>query len=201
MKLFYAPPSPFARKARIVARERNLMDRVEEIVANPFQDDPNLLAVNPAGLVPALVLDDGTPLLDSRLICQHLDAIADGPTLIPNQSGERWRVLNHGALGDLIMDFALSVVVETRRTDASPSATFIARKVAKIERCLAALPVTPDMATLTLGDINAATALAYLDFRLPDLDWRSLRPDLAPWHDAIEQRPAFIATQPADHIG
>jgi len=199
MKLFYAPPSPFARKARIVARERGLMDRIEEIAVAPYQDDPRLLAATPAGLVPALTLDDGATLIDSPLICQHLDAIASGPMLAPAESPERWKVLNHAALGDAIMSFALEAVIETRRTDTAPSKAFIGRKLGKVERCLAALPVNPGDTPLTLGDVTMACALAYLDFRLPDLGWRALRPDLAIWHDVVESRPAFQATQPAEN--
>ena len=199
MKLFYAPPSPFARKARIVARERGLMDQIEEIAVAPYQDDARLLAATPAGLVPALTLEDGSTLIDSPLICQHLDAIAPGPMLVPADSPARWKVLNHAALGDAIMDFAVEAVIETRRTETPPSQAFMARKLGKVSRCLAALPVNPGDTPLTLGDVKIACALAYLDFRLPDLGWRVLRPDLAIWHDVVESRPAFQATQPAEN--
>jgi len=199
MKLFYAAPSPFARKVRIVARERGLMDRIEEISVNPYQDDPRLLAANPAGLVPALVLDDGSPLIDSPVICQHLDSIAHGPSLIPPQGPAHWRAHHHAALGDAIMDFAVAAVVERRRTDTPPSEVFVGRKLGKIERCVTALPTPSNDGPLTLGDITAACALAYLDFRLPALDWRAARPNLAPWHAAIENRPTFQDTQPAEH--
>jgi len=199
MKLFYAPSSPFARKARIVARERGLIDRIEEIAVKPYQDDARLLAVSPAGLVPALTLEDGSTLIDSPLICQHLDAIASGPMLVPTESPTHWKVLNHAALGDAIMDFALEAVIETRRTDTLRSEAFIERKLGKVKRCLAALPVNPGDAPLTLGDVTAACALAYLDFRLAELGWRALRPDLAVWHDAIESRSAFQDTQPAEN--
>lgn len=199
MKLFYAPPSPFARKARIVARERGLMDKIEEISVAPYQDDARLLAASPAGLVPALTLDDGSTLIDSPLICQHLDAIASGPMLAPVDGPERWKVLNHAALGDAIMSFALEAVVEARRADTPPSQAFIERKLGKVDRCLAALPVNPGDTPLTLGDVTMACALAYLDFRLPDLGWRAKRPDLAICHDVLESRPAFQVTQPAEN--
>ena len=199
MKLFYAPPSPFARKARIVVRERGLMDQIEEIAVTPYQDDARLLAATPAGLVPALTLNDGSTLIDSPLICQYLDAIASGPLLVPTDSPARWKVINHGALGDAIMDFALEAVIEMRRTDTPPSKAFIERKRGKVKRCLAALPVSSGDAPLTLGDVTAACALAYLDFRLANLDWRALRPDLASWHATIESRSAFQDTQPAEN--
>lgn len=196
MILFYAPPSPYARKARIVARERDVMDRIEEIFVNPYQDDPRLLAANPAGLVPSLSLDDGTALIDSALICRYLDESAAGPGLLVDGDADCWRVLQHAALGNAIMDFAVAIVVERRRVDTPPSQSAMDRKRNKIQRCLATLPLTS--APLTLGDITTACALTYLDFRLADLNWRAMRPDLAPWLDVIEKRPAFAATQPAE---
>lgn len=47
MKLYITAPSPFARKCRIVAREKDLVDRIEEIVVDPYASDPALVAVNP----------------------------------------------------------------------------------------------------------------------------------------------------------
>jgi len=200
MKLFYAPPSPFARKVRVLARERTMMDQIKEIMVNPYQDDPRLLAVNPAGLVPALVLADGAPLMDSRLICQHLEAVAGLGGHVKNS--DHVRRMHQGALGDAILDFAVASVGERRRTDASPSENFVGRKLAKIERCLGALPGGPERLTsdLSLVDITSGCALAYLDFRLPDFDWRGVRPDLAPWLEDLQRRPAFQQTQPAEYL-
>lgn len=202
MRLFYASPSPFARKVRIVARERGLMARIEEIAVNPFQDDARLLAVNPAGLVPTLVLDNAQVLIDSPLICQYLDAQAPEPSLIPTDSDARWWVLHEEALADALMDFAVAARYEQRRADTPPSSPFITRKMDKIRRCLARVDLECRSASApTLGDISWGCALSYLDFRHPDLDWRAQRPDLAPWHAALRTRPAFQDTQPAEHLG
>jgi len=202
MKLFYAPPSPYARKARIAARELDLMDRIEEIAVNPFKNDGRLLAANPAGLVPTMIMDDGAPLIDSPLICQYLDSVNPDPRLIPDEGAARWRVLHHAALGDVIMDFAVDAVYELRRTDGPPSQATLDRKKDRIGRCLADLPEpsATNMNALTLGDITAACALAYLDFRLPDFDWRGSRPDLAGWRETMEARPSFQQTKPAEHL-
>lgn len=200
MKLFYALASPFARKTRIVARELGLMNDIEEISALPYLDDPALLAVSPTGLVPTMILDGGTVLIDSPLICQHMDAIATSPSLIGDNPAVRMRVLQHEALADAIMDFALSAVIEQRRADGPPSPSFIKRKLKKIDRALTSLPApsTPAAKGLTVGDIATACALGYLDFRLPDLSWRTSRPDLAAWYAVIETRPNLVDTRPAD---
>ncbi len=200
MKLFYAPPSPFARKVRIAARELDLMGATEEIAVNPYQDDPRLIAANPAGLVPAMIAPDGTPLMDSPLIVQYLNDQAD-KSLIPADGAERWAVLNEAAMADAIMDFAVAATYEKRRNDVPPSSAFLTRKLAKIQSSLERLPRKSGIVeTVHLGDIATACALSYLDFRHPDLDWRSIRPDLGDWHAAIETRPAFEATKPLDHL-
>ncbi|MGX7873253.1 maleylacetoacetate isomerase [Mesorhizobium sp. ORM6] len=50
------------------------------------------LAVNPQGLVPALVLDDGTLLTQSLAIIEYLDEIQPAPPLLPGDPLGRARV-------------------------------------------------------------------------------------------------------------
>ena len=76
MKLYYAKPSPFARRVRVLLRERGLLSRIDEIATGPWDSPAELLAVNPASKVPTLVLDDGTTLTESALIATHLDVWA-----------------------------------------------------------------------------------------------------------------------------
>jgi len=200
MKLFYALASPFARKTRIVARELELIDGIEEITALPYLDDPALLAVSPTGLVPTMILDDGTTLIDSPLICQYMYGLSKTSMLVGTSDTDRTQVLQHEALADAIMDFSLSVVVEQRRADGQPSAVFIERKLNKIDRAIANLPAAPtmDATAMTIGEIATACALGYLDFRLADMNWRASRPDLATWYAIIETRNALADTCPTD---
>ncbi|TSE13190.1 maleylacetoacetate isomerase [Mesorhizobium intechi] len=54
--------------------------------------EPAYLAVNPQGLVPALVLDDGTLLTQSLAIIEYLDEIQPVPPLLPKGPLGRARV-------------------------------------------------------------------------------------------------------------
>ena len=47
MKLYYAPTSPYARKVRMAVIEKGLQDRVETVVANPYEGPSALQAANP----------------------------------------------------------------------------------------------------------------------------------------------------------
>ena len=197
MKLFYAPASPFARKARISARLLGLMDRVEEVLVNPFQDDARLHAVNPAGLVPALALDDGSALIDSPVICGYLNDVSPSGRLLPPGGEARWRVLHHQALADAIMDFAVAAMYDKRRTDVPPNTLFVERRMQQVMRTITSLPNQSE--ALDLGTVATACALSYLDFRFPEIDWRARRPDLAQWHARVDATDAFAETRPADH--
>ena len=75
MKLYTNPASPFARKCRVIAHELGL--KLEEIDVNA-RDNDSLRAVNPLKKIPALVLDDGSALFDSPVICEYLNEIGGG---------------------------------------------------------------------------------------------------------------------------
>lgn len=49
-------------------------------------------AVNPQGLVPSLILDDGTVLTQSLAICEYLDETFPNPPLLPRDPVERAHV-------------------------------------------------------------------------------------------------------------
>ena len=93
MKLYITTPSPFARKCRIVAREKGLSERIEEITADPYGDAPVLLAANPLVQVPALIAEDGEPITDSPVICEYLDALGAGPRLEVDLPSRPYEVL------------------------------------------------------------------------------------------------------------
>lgn len=56
------------------------------------QLSPTYRAVNPQGLLPSLVLDDGTVLTQSLAICEYLDEVFPDPPLLPGDPIERARV-------------------------------------------------------------------------------------------------------------
>lgn len=56
------------------------------------QLSPGYLAVNPQGLLPSLILDDGTVLTQSLAICEYLDEQYPDPALLPSDPTARARV-------------------------------------------------------------------------------------------------------------
>lgn len=190
MKLLYTPTSPYVRKVRVLAHERGLELAVHPV--DPHHDDPQLLAACPVGKVPVLLLDDGTAVQDSRVICAYLESKAGRPLPPVAQQARE-------ALAEAILDAAVVVVMERRRPEAEQSARVVGRQIVRIHRIVdtfnAKLPPSP-AESITLEQIGTAVSLAYLDFRLPELQWRDKRPELAGWFEMIASRPSMDTTKP-----
>ena len=102
MKLAYSPNSPYVRKCVASAIKRGIDGRMELWTIGTTA--PELAALNPLSKVPTLVLDDGTALYDSPVICEVLDSVGDAPRLFPAPGPARWKALTQMALGDGILD-------------------------------------------------------------------------------------------------
>jgi len=201
MKLHWSPRSPFVRKVMIVAHERGLIDRIACVrtVAAMTKPHAELMKDNPLSKIPTLILDDGTVLYDSPVICEYFDSLGSGPKLFPAEPKARLMALRRQALGDGFLD--LLVLLRDERARAQPSAVHLesaaARKAAiltYLEHEVEALTVTP----FNVGHIAIGCALSYLDFRYADEDWRKGRLHLANWHAAFAARASVRATEPVD---
>jgi glutathione S-transferase len=112
MTLHFSPRSPYVRKVMIVAHETSLTDRLRTVRTVVGGTTPNreLMRQNPLGKIPTLVLEDGTVIYDSPVICEYLDTLHDGPKLYPSWP-ERLTALRRLAFGDGILDTALAWLV------------------------------------------------------------------------------------------
>jgi glutathione S-transferase len=201
MKLHWSPRSPFVRKVMIVAHERGIADRLQCVrtVAEMTKPHAELMKENPLSKIPTLVLDDGTPLYDSRVICEYLDALGGDPRLFPQQGGARIVALRRQALGDGFLD--LLVLTRNERLRAQPSQAHLASAAARTAAVLDNLDREADAfatSAFSIGHIAIGCALSYLDFRFADENWRMDHPRLANWHASFAARPSVRATLPVD---
>jgi glutathione S-transferase len=200
MQLLYQTHSPYARKVLVMAHEAGLADQLHVVhhETSPTWRNEEVFRVNPLGKVPVLVLDDGTALFDSSVICEYLDGLHDGPKFISSDPRERWRSLRLQALAQGLCDAGIAVRHETvRRPEAL---RYPAMRDGQIEKLVAAYdflerdwaePSPPR--SIDIGQIALATALSWLAFReLPDFE--SGRPRLSAWYRAFIQRPSMLAT-------
>lgn len=198
MKLYITAPSPFARKCRIVAREKGLIDRIEEIAIDPYASPAELLAVNPIAQAPALAMDDGEAITDSPVICEWLDRHGSGPVLLPIDGPERWRVKRIETLAAATLEMGVKLVLEKRRPEGERSPSWIARWTENMHRALDALEAADIAAEpLDMGVITAGCAVTWIGFRHPDFDWKTGRPGLVALQAALEAHDSFRETVPA----
>ncbi len=197
MKLLMTATSPYARKVRSVAIEKGVAHQMKEVLVDPTgEDTSDLLVANPLGKVPALVLEDGRHIYDSTVICEYLDSIDTVAPLLPPAGEKRIDTLVRQALANGIIDAALNSVLERKRAETQRSAFWLSRWQAAIDRAVGSISEGIEPDRVDLGDLTAAIALLYLDFRLPYIEWRKTYPVMAKWADRMARRPSLSLTAP-----
>src|SRR6478672_4652740 len=121
MKLHWSPRSPYVRK-----------------VIGGTKPHLELMRENPLGKIPTLVLEDGTIIYDSPVICEYLDTLHNGQRLFPAWP-ERLTALRRLALGDGMLDIALAWLGERFRPPEKQSEPHMALWQTKIRACINAL--------------------------------------------------------------
>ncbi len=200
MKIYYSPASPFVRKCLVVASELGLADRIEKLpsAAHPINRDPIIMATNPLGQVPTFFTDDGQAIFDSRVICEYLNSLVQGP-IFPKESQDRWLTLTEQSLADGVLDAALLARYETAvRPEQFHWTAWTQSQLEKIGSALDYFEGVADQRKeqIDIGTISLGCALGYLDFRFPDFDWRSARPTLTRWFSLFNQRPSMQESLP-----
>jgi glutathione S-transferase len=80
------------QKVRITLVEKGLTWEARHVdLFKTEQYDPEYLKLNPKGVVPTL-LHNGTPIIESTLICEYLDETFPDPPLMPKDPAERTRM-------------------------------------------------------------------------------------------------------------
>lgn len=196
MKLWYSPASPFVRKVMVFAHETGLADSIEFVTGDLWAPDAAILKDNPLGKVPALVTADGV-FAGSYLCCEYLDSKHAGTRLIPTEPRERWPVMQLHAFADGIIEAGVARVVEqVRRPKEFVYQGTLDRQQGKITGTLDRLAAMELPQTVDIGSITLGCALGYLDFRMPQLEWRTGRAALAKWYETFSQRKSMLATVP-----
>src|SRR5690606_398244 len=141
------------------------IELVPTVTADP---DSGLNQNNPLNKVPALVLEDGSSLYDSHVICEFLDARRGGGKLFPTAGPARWTALRREALANGMADAGVLRMMENRRSEPSQrSAEWIARQKLKMDQGLDALEAEAGSfgAGFDIGLMTIAIVLDYFDFR------------------------------------
>jgi glutathione S-transferase len=198
MKLFISSTSVFARKVRIVVREKGLVDRVEEIARIPVEAAPDLVAANPLSQIPALIDDEGRAWTDSTLISALLDTQGVGLRLLPESGTDAyWQVRRAETAASALTEMMAKIVYENRRPENERSPYWLERWDGNLRRAFGVADVLcPQTDVFDMGSLSLGVAATFCDFRLGHLDWRTLAPRIAALQEVLEQRQSFIETYP-----
>ena len=167
MKLYLNDTSPFSR---VVLAAANLVEdaSIELVWVDPWQSPQNLIRVNPFSIIPALELPDGTPLVESLCICQHLISRFTplGLNDIDYANAREVQILG---IAKTLMEVGFRTVALGRFTDGGNE--MIERGRSGVGECLQRLEsqlkdeFKPEAAKANLATLYLHAALDYIAFR------------------------------------
>jgi glutathione S-transferase len=203
MKLIGSLTSPYVRKVRVVLAEKKLDYSLE--LDNVWGSDTRIHQSNPLGKVPCLVMEDGRPMYDSRVIAEYLDTLTPVCKLLPPNGRDRADVKVWEALADGVLDAAVLVRLErTLRPAEQQSDAWIERQMGKVLGGLQVMSANLGESAFcmgnhyTLADVAVGCALGWLQFRFPEIGWRAEYPNLARLSDKLSERQSFKDTAPRE---
>jgi len=203
MKLYVTPTSPYARMAMIARLEKGLADKVELVwtrTRNPL--DP-MLAVNPSGRIPFLLLEDGTGYEDTDVIIPFFDSLVFSRQFDPPGDKAYWPFRRHQAMARSLLDGISVWVREVIRPESEQSPGIIEHERRRADRLadyfesiIGEPPLTGKLNTVQIALFCALDA----ERRLPDLDWRAGRPGLVEWHARMLAAPSVKGSIPPSGV-
>ncbi len=182
MKLYNNDGSPFAARVRMLLRAKGAAP------IEMLKPGADYKTIAPIGKIPALLLDDGTLLPESEVICGYLDATLPGPSLYLDTPEARARVTLMVRLSDLYLApplhdfFVLMFTDPNNRAAVDALAPAFARGLKFLDIYVAKDGCAAE-ARFSQADCALAPMLFYVDEVLPGLLSQNL----------LEKRPALTA--------
>lgn len=201
MKLIGSLGSPFVRKVRIFAIEKEISFDFECI--DVWSPDSVISNFNPIGKIPCLHLENGQNLIDSRTIIEYFDSINPQINLIPTMPLDRALVRTTEAIADGLLEAAILARREVIfRPPEQQSQEWIQRQMKKVDQALNELSKILDenewchSKKFGLADIALGSALDWLKFRMPNYGWGEQHKNLHIFLTKLSSRPSFQMTYP-----
>lgn len=197
MLLWMSPTSPYARKCRIVLREKRIACEESTAVAKGI----DIASKNPLGKIPALELDDGSLLYDSVVIVEYLEGIAPEPRLIPAPPRERAEVRRWEALADGMADAVVNAMLERRRPPERHDPGYVEKQHQKVRAGLEQIERQLERhgaiygSAFSLADAAVVSALDYTELRAPELLGAGF-PTLQDYRARLTERASVAETAP-----
>lgn len=181
---------------------------IERTIVDPWADDPRLRSANAATRVPTLVLDDGTPLSESLLIVNWLEASRSAPQwpCLLGSVAETAGILSRVGIAIGAIEAAVHTIITRKVTapalfDETPVG--LRRRRTMLEALQRLEEATPEMTPLDpasmplmLDAICAITLYDYIQFRFGDQTWLPATPLLKTLAGTMQVRPSVRNTFP-----
>lgn len=203
MKLLYTPIKGYVHTVEAVIYYAGLEGAIEPVATKPFDADTPLVATNPLGKVPTLLLDSGEYLAGGPVIYEYLDSLHRRRRLIPAKGDARWRVLRQAWMADGLFDTFVLLIIESWHDPANQRAEYIQRCLRKIISILDQME--RDVSTyerLDLAQMRGVGALQFLRLKWsavarvsvgldPAFDPFDGRPRLEGWYKSLARKKMF----------
>ncbi|WP_322616634.1 glutathione S-transferase N-terminal domain-containing protein [Pseudomonas sp. BIC9C] len=198
MKLIGMLDSPYVRRAAISAKRLGIT--LEHQSVSVFRHFEQFRQINPVVKAPTLVLDDGEVLMDSTLIIDYLETLAQ-KSLMPAEPGQRLRALRLIGLALAASEKSVQLYYErnlrpaeiqfepwVQRVEGQLTAAYSA-----LERELENQPLKTDGAIEQDG-ITLAVAWSFTNLVVPDQVSAAQFPRIAAFTEYAEGLEVFVDT-------
>jgi glutathione S-transferase len=204
MQLIGMLDSPYVRRVAISLQLLGL--RFEHRSLSVFRTFDQFRAINPVVKAPTLVCDDGTVLMDSTLILDYAEALADPRSLMPKGLAERQAALRTIGLALAACEKSVQLVYERNlrppEKQHEPWATRVFGQMhaayGELEAELAKKPARRDPQRIDAADVATAVSWHFTERMLPAAVKNAAYPQLRALSAWAEQLPEFTAAPYGD---
>jgi glutathione S-transferase len=197
MRLIGMLDSPYVRRVAVSLKVLGLP--FEHAPLSVFRNFEEFSAINPVVKAPTFVADDGTVLMDSGLILQHIENLS-GKSLMPREPSAHTKALRQLGLALAACDKSVSIIYEIRLRPAEKHhQPWLDRVRGQLLLAYGALEKEVSDRWFTDGDIQQPEITAAVGWRftqhvVPELIRASDFPQLSALSARAEELPAFIET-------
>ena len=194
MKLYYTVISAFSRKCRILARELDIIQDIQEIITTMRSKDAIIMSINPTGKVPALITKKQQLITESYAICNYIEKFSN-----TNINGEdNWTINGYETVACQVLE---SIVYRSIEKKNKPK-EFIHQKTTdyeklKTNRALDFLEKKALEYNININRVQITICLAFNTMykNFPEEDWKKNRPLLTKLVEHFKERKSFIDTE------
>ena len=197
MKLYYTVISAFSRKCRILARELNIIQNIQEIITTMRSNDSIIMSINPTGKVPALITNENQLITESYAICNYFEYIAD-TNINSDSNHDNWKINGYETVACQVLE---SIVYRSIEKKNKPK-NFIYEETTnyekfKVNRALDFLEKKVPEYNSYINRVQITICLAFNTMykNFPEENWKENRPLLDSLVETFKQRESFINTE------